>query len=328
MPIIIQSSDEINVQFSLSGSITIGGGNTNPGNTETDPTVPAHVKAIAQADIDNWNAKADEAYTDNAIDALKDGVPSAGDTLMKLFNLFVGLILEVTVNDIAARDAYHAINGMHVFVLDDGDGNWALYKATSSGVGASYVKLSDPDLLNAVMTAAQIKAAYESNSNTNAFTDALLAKLNGALPAAVFTDALLNANQSTNSTSLGNVAGMSFAVDAGKTYVFEMYGRMGSSDTPGGRIALTFPSGAVCEYQTFGNLGGSGNSFVARGHINSGQETLTMASSTAQANYMFFIKGSIVVGANAGTVQMQFRSLSTGTTFTIYAGAVVRAREI
>ncbi len=109
--------------------------------------------------------------------ALKDGVNPSGDTLQKLYNLIQGVAAEIQVNTIAERNALNVDQGDNVFVVDDGDGKWALYKATTTGVNANYVKLSDPDLLNALMSSSQIKIAYESNPDTNAFTNALLAKL-------------------------------------------------------------------------------------------------------------------------------------------------------
>jgi hypothetical protein len=139
------------------------------------------------------------------ISNLKDGVSSAGDTLQKLYNLIVGSFSEVTVSTIAARDAFNVDHlPMHIFVTDDGDGRWSLYKATTTGVGATFIKISDPDLLNAVMTASQIKTAYESNSDTNAFSNALLAKLNSIT--AIFTTALKAAYDSavTNSHASGS----------------------------------------------------------------------------------------------------------------------------
>lgn len=114
-----------------------------------------------------------------AITNLKDGVSSPGDTLQKLYNLILGASAEEVVANITERDAYNIPHlPFSLFVIDDGDGRWAKYQATTTGVGATFVKLSDPDLLNAVMSASAIKTAYESNSNTNAFTNALLLKLN------------------------------------------------------------------------------------------------------------------------------------------------------
>ncbi len=92
------------------------------------------------------------------------------------------------VANIAARDAYDVpAVPFNVMVNDDGDGNWALYMAVTTGVGATFRKTSDPDLLNAVMTNAAIKIAYESNSNTNAFTDAEKLKLGGGFSSEVLS---------------------------------------------------------------------------------------------------------------------------------------------
>lgn len=113
------------------------------------------------------------------ISVLKDGVGSTGDTLQKLYNLILGVTEQQIVPNIAARDAFNIPRLPYsLFVTDDGDGKWAVYQAITTGVGANFVKTSDPDLLNAVMSAVQIKTAYESNSDTNALTNALLAKLN------------------------------------------------------------------------------------------------------------------------------------------------------
>ncbi|MEI2758990.1 MAG: hypothetical protein V9G42_06085 [Bacteroidia bacterium] len=369
---------DITITFSLAGDITLNGMPTTPAATEVDPTVPAHVKAITTADISSWNNKADAAnltaeqnariagdsnqqtYTDLAVSNLLDGVPSAGNTLNKLFNLFVGSVIEVTVADIATRDALDILLGSHVFVLDDGDNKWALYKATTAGVGANYVKLSDPDLLNAVMTAAQIKAAYESNSDTNAFTNALLAKLNGIAAGATANDTNANLrNRSTHtgtqdvstvtnamdkttfkrsikstdqtfaSTSMAAVDDLVFNVDANSEYLFSFNGRMGSSGTNGGRIGVNCPAGATIEYQVWANLGSVGTSLMAKGIDSGGAESNTVASGgTGVSSFAFFITGSIKTGATAGTVQLNARSMAGGNSFYIYAGAAVKAERI
>ena len=115
---------------------------------------------------------------ESLITALKNGVSTEGNTLKKLYDLILASFSEVQVTTIAARDAYNITKlPTNVFVLDDGDSKWALYKATTTGVNATYVKLSDPDLLNAVMTASQIAISYESVDDVNRFTDALKAKL-------------------------------------------------------------------------------------------------------------------------------------------------------
>jgi hypothetical protein len=124
---------------------------------------------------DNFYTKSETDEKDTAvITTLRDGVPEAGNTLQKLYNLLSGAGAEITVANIAARNALNITSiGTRVFVTDDGDGKWALYRASQTGVSSNYVKLSDPDLLNAVMSAEMIKTAYESNPDTNAFTNAL-----------------------------------------------------------------------------------------------------------------------------------------------------------
>ena len=108
------------------------------------------------------------------ITTLKGSVATEGDTLKKLYDLIVSQYTEVTVATIAARDTYNVPKlPISVFVTDDGDGKWALYKALTTGVGATYIKISDPDLLNAVMTATQIAAAYEGIADVNRFTNDL-----------------------------------------------------------------------------------------------------------------------------------------------------------
>jgi hypothetical protein len=114
----------------------------------------------------------------NADNLIKGAVPVQGDSLLKLYNLIVNQFQEKSVETIAERDALNIQNlPSNIFVKDDGDGKWALYKAITTGSPATFVKLSDPDLLNAAMTSSQIKASYESNPDTNAFTNTLKAKL-------------------------------------------------------------------------------------------------------------------------------------------------------
>lgn len=70
--------------------------------------------------------------------------------------------------------------GDMVHVVDAGDGKWAEYRVTvvnGSGSPTAQTLISDQDSLENSLTAASIKAAYESNADTNAFTDAEKDKL-------------------------------------------------------------------------------------------------------------------------------------------------------
>ena len=64
-----------------------------------------------------------------------------------------------------------------VFVSNDGDAKWAIYIVTAigspnNGTNATWEKIADQDSMNNALSAAAVKTAYESNGNTNAFTDA------------------------------------------------------------------------------------------------------------------------------------------------------------
>jgi hypothetical protein len=96
--------------------------------------------------------------------------------------LIVGAENAFSVATIAERNALTGLKiSDRIFVSDDGDGQWALYIVTAitngSGSTSTYQKIADADLFTNAISAAAIKAAYESNSNTNAFTDAEQAKV-------------------------------------------------------------------------------------------------------------------------------------------------------
>lgn len=135
------------------------------------------------------------AARDAALSTLRGAVPASGDTLEKLYQLLAGNRTVHKVDDIAGRDALTtALVGDQVFVEDDGDTRWAIYMvvdAITPLTSASFVKVSDPDMLNEALSAGQIKALYESNIDTNAFTDtekAYLAALLAGLSSLTTTD--------------------------------------------------------------------------------------------------------------------------------------------
>ena len=88
----------------------------------------------------------------------------------------------LSVADLAARSALANLKvADRVFVSNDGDDKWALYIVTAitdgGGATSTFEKVADQDLFDNAMTASAVKAAYESNANTNAFTDAEKAKV-------------------------------------------------------------------------------------------------------------------------------------------------------
>lgn len=152
------------------------------------------------------------AARDAALSTLRGAVPSTGDTLEKLYQLLSGNRTVHSVADIAARDALTGVLvGDQVFVEDDGDTRWAIYMvvdATTPLTSASFVKVSDPDLLNEALSAGQIKALYESNIDTNAFTDAEKAYLAALLSG---LSSLTTTNKTSYAAAINEVNALALA---------------------------------------------------------------------------------------------------------------------
>lgn len=117
-------------------------------------------------------------------------VMSSQDIADAITNAELNLGTNTSVADIAARDAIAAGElsvGDNVFVADDGDADneagftWSIFKVASttdgSGAGSTFVKIMDAMTLQRTQSAAAIKSTYESNADTNAFTDADKAKV-------------------------------------------------------------------------------------------------------------------------------------------------------
>lgn len=121
----------------------------------------AKAEADARAHTDTRESAITTAYND-AIDAAK-----------------LALGTNFSVADITARDALVDLTvGDIVFVADNGDGKFAQYKVTVASPNEAFLKIMDEDILLNALSAANIKSAYEGNDDTNAFTDALLSKVN------------------------------------------------------------------------------------------------------------------------------------------------------
>lgn len=85
------------------------------------------------------------------------------------------------VADITARDALEDLDvSDRVFVADDGDGKWAMYVPADVELG-TWTKIADQDSLENAISGPAIKAAYESQEDTNVFDDAAKARLASAI---------------------------------------------------------------------------------------------------------------------------------------------------
>ncbi len=113
--------------------------------------------------------------------------------------------------NVADNTAKNALTGLkvtdRVFVNDDGDAKWALYIVTSittgTGSTSTFKKIADEDLFTNALTAAAVKASYESNADTYAFNGTYKGKLDKITVAANIN---LDTIKSTADSALTNAA--------------------------------------------------------------------------------------------------------------------------
>lgn len=143
------------------------------------------------SDINASSARTNlDVYSQSQVDALIAGAENA--------------------HSVATLTARNALSGLkisdRVFISDDGDGKWALYivTAVTDGLGSSstFVKIADEDIFNNALSASAVKASYESNANTNVYTDAEKTKVGHiSITQAVDLDAVESELASTTSTA-------------------------------------------------------------------------------------------------------------------------------
>jgi hypothetical protein len=122
--------------------------------------------------------------------------------------LVIGARNAFNVADTTARNALTGLKVTdRVFVNDDGDTKWALYivTAVTTGTGSTstFKKIADEDLFTNALTAAAVKASYESNADTFAFNGTYKGKLDKITVAA---NVNLDTIKSTADSALANAA--------------------------------------------------------------------------------------------------------------------------
>lgn len=133
-----------------------------------------------------------------------------------------------SVADITERNALEDLTvGDIVFVADDGDNKWAQYKVKEVDPYV-FLKIMDQDIFLNALSAPDIKAAYESNADTNAFTDSLLSKLTSIEDLAK-DDQLAEEVPYDNSYSLLSAEDVQAAID-------EVEGRVSNTESSIGTI--------------------------------------------------------------------------------------------
>lgn len=195
---------------------------------------------------------------------------AARDAAIEAAKLALGTSYRVA--DRAERDALTGLTlNDNIRVLDDGDGKWVVYQAgtiDAQGKGTSWDVLMDADTYLNANTAASVKTAYESNADTNAYTDAEQAKLGFvSITKARDLDKLIQSDELVVDGTLTNVTDVQIAsAKAVKTYVAESV-RVGgavfkteSLVVANDKIVLAFApkDGLVFNFNTVRHVDGNG----------------------------------------------------------------------
>jgi len=193
------------------------------------------------------------------------------------------------VVDITARDALTGLDvADRVFVADDGDAKWALYKVSTvdgSGSGTAWIKLIDQDALENAISASSIKTAYESNADTNVFTDSEKSQL-----ATNTSDIItINADASTNgSFAFGDAATLTSAqsyTDGRETAIttaYQTYADTAEADaiTSANGYTDTRETAITTAYQTYADTAEADAITSANGYTDTRETAITTAYQT------------------------------------------------
>lgn len=166
----------------------------------------ANHRFLSDEDITTLSGKADVNHQHNDLYYTKSQLgASDGEGSLIHWNNIIGAPSygsEAWLTPVANQEDLTSITGMSsgdcVLVQDDGDGKAAQYSYN----GSIWVKIGDVDW--APFTDAQVKAAYERNSDTNTLTDAKDANLTTAYNHSQAAHAPSNANYYVHPTTAGN----------------------------------------------------------------------------------------------------------------------------
>ena len=119
----------------------------------------------------------------NSITTLNADAATTGSIDSKIAAAKLALGTNCSAADAAARDALTGLTvGDVIHTVDAGDGKWIKHEVVSiadgdTGDTATLEIIMDEDVYLNAQSAASIKSAYESNADTNAYTDAEVTKM-------------------------------------------------------------------------------------------------------------------------------------------------------
>lgn len=135
----------------------------------------------------------------------------------------------------------------------------------------------------------------------------------------------LTGDVTTDQVTAQDVTGLSFAIGANEVWSFEFNLMAGSGDANGVKFAINVPASATLAAEVFGNVDTAANTKSA---LINADDTLSAAFLTANAQgRLISIRGVVANSTNAGTVQLRFAKVTSGTA-TVSANSYMTARRI
>lgn len=132
-------------------------------------------------------------------------------------------------------------------------------------------------------------------------------------------------DRTTTTTAMANVTDLAIAIGAGEAWSFDAYLSAGCNNTGGSQFSVTVPAGATVRATANGNTN-SATAFTNGTIAASDGASPTMLNVSAQ-NRLVEIHGVVVNGANAGSIQVRFKSVTNGQTTTVSANSFITARK-
>jgi hypothetical protein len=178
--------------------------------------------------------------------------------------LVIGARNAFNVADTTARNALTGLKVTdRVFVNDDGDTKWALYNVTAvttgTGSTSTFKKIADEDLFTNALTAAAVKASYESNADTFAFNGTYKGKLDKITVAA---NVNLDTIKSTADSALANAATAQSTANSASTAASSAQSTANSASTAAAAAQTTANNAATAAATAQSTANGKEDAFT------------------------------------------------------------------
>ena len=190
---------------------------------------------------------------------------------------------------------------------------------TSATAAATYQPL-DSDLTTIAGLTATTDNFIQSKSSAWASRTIAQVKTDLGIPGVVFSKS--SSDQATTSTGLANITNIGISIAANQNIYFKAIIKVGCSGTNGARYAVTLPTGATMLAYHAGTSVATVSLPAPQWLTTSGTEGATI-NILAITTMVTVIEGWVYNGANAGTIQVQGRSVNAANTVTWYSGSMI-----